>query len=730
MQNPHLCVRNPLIVLLRKHFLASLFAKLGLLLLALFIEVTLAQEYVGSATCATCHEAEWDKWQQSHHFQAMTEASAETVLADFGDQVVEFADGPSRFFKENDTFFVETLNGEGELARFPISHTLGFEPLQQYLVQMPDGRLQALSIAWDSRSAEGGGQRWFHLYPNEAISPDDPLHWTGSFQNANSRCIACHTTGYDKGYEQESNTYQSRWEEGMVGCEACHGPGSDHLAWTEIQQDLAGAGFSRELGNLWQAQVGERPFTAEAALGISEQIQVCAACHSRRNELQTHDPAAGFHDNYQLSPLREGLYHADGQILDEVYVAGSFLQSRMFQAHVSCGNCHDAHSMGLLVEGNGLCLQCHEAGVFQSKDHLLHAADSLGGQCVSCHMPETTYMGVDPRRDHSLRIPDPLANLETGTPDVCSGCHTEEDAQWAVAILAERSGGTAPHYAHTLPIAAARQGNSAAAPELIALATDASQPGMIRSIALIESAGFPSQQHMRAVLQARSSPDPIVRASAAEALGFLDVVGRLSYLAPLLAESAKAVRMTVARQLNAMPVAQLSAADRDHFVALMAEYEQSLLYNADMPEAMSELGLHYAARGDLQAAATVLSKARDLSPGYLPALLNLADVYRALGRDGDAEPLLEDAIQRYPESADAQHALGLLYVRSGRTEQSLPLFREAAQLNPDNPRFALVHGLALSETGQPGDAVQVLEAARQRFPDHVGVRNALQSLLP
>ena len=710
--------------------LVSLFAKVSLLLLALFSELTLAQAYVGSATCATCHQTEWDKWQQSHHFHAMAAASAETILADFDDQVVEFTDGPSRFFKDNDIFFVETLNGEGELARFPIAYTLGFEPLQQYLIQMPDGRLQALSIAWDSRSAEKGGQRWFHLYPDEAISPDDPLHWTGSFQNANSRCIACHTTGYDKAYDPISDTYQSRWEEGMVGCEACHGPGSDHLAWTETQEDLAGVGFARQLANHWQAQLGERPFPEDVDLGMSEQIQVCVACHSRRNELQTQDPAASFHDNYQLSPLREGLYHADGQILDEVYVAGSFLQSRMFQSHVSCGNCHDAHSMDLLVEGNGLCLQCHEAGLFQSTDHLLHAADSLGGQCVSCHMPATTYMGVDPRRDHSLRIPDPLASLETGSPDVCSGCHIEEDAQWAAVILTERNGQTTPQYAHTLPIAAARQGDRAAAPELLALATDASQPGMIRSIALIESANFPSQQHMRAVLQARSSSDPIVRASAAAALGFLDAVARFSYLAPLLTDPAKAVRMTVARQVNAMPLAQLSAADRDHFVALMAEYEQSLLYNADMPEAMSELGLHYAARGDLQAAATALGKARELSPGYLPALLNLADIYRALGRDNDAEPLLEDAIQRYPESADAQHALGLLYVRSGRTDQSLPHFRTAVELNPDNPRFALVHGLALSETDLPGEAIQVLTAARQRFPEHVGIRNALRSLLP
>jgi cytochrome c553 len=80
----------------------------------------------------------------------------------------------------------------------------GVYPLQQYLLPLDDGRLQALSIAWDSRPAEEGGQRWYHLYPDEAIAHDDPLHWTGPYQNWNTRCAECHSTDLHKNYTRRA----------------------------------------------------------------------------------------------------------------------------------------------------------------------------------------------------------------------------------------------------------------------------------------------------------------------------------------------------------------------------------------------------------------------------------------------------------------------------------------------------------------------------------------------
>lgn len=160
-----------------------------------------APTLVGSAACASCHQAASALWQQSHHRHAMDVADRQSVRGDFNNATFEYFGARSRFFTQQGRYFVETDNARGELQVFPIAYTFGIDPLQQYLVQFPDGRLQALGIAWDTRPAEQGGQRWFHLYPDRRVAHDDALHWTGAFQNANSRCAACHTTGYEKGYQ-------------------------------------------------------------------------------------------------------------------------------------------------------------------------------------------------------------------------------------------------------------------------------------------------------------------------------------------------------------------------------------------------------------------------------------------------------------------------------------------------------------------------------------------------
>jgi predicted CXXCH cytochrome family protein len=398
-----------------------------------------ALAFVGTKACASCHTEAFENWQQSHHFHAMEEPDADSVLGDFNDASFEHFGTTSRFFTRDGQYFVETDNASGELQTFPVAYTFGWYPLQQYLIGFPDGRLQALSISWDSRPAAQGGQRWYHLYPDEEISHQDPLHWTGSFQNWNSRCAACHSTELVKGYSQQDDRYQTRWKELNVGCEACHGPGSRHLAWANGQRSLDNSGLATRVGALWQPVVGARPAAAQAAqtrTTLSGQLNACGGCHSRRGELGQPDITADFFDNFTLSPLVEGLYFADGQMHEEVYEVGSFLQSRMHQNHVSCTNCHEPHSSRLRVTGNGLCLQCHEAPKFQSRDHFFHTPDSAGAQCVNCHMPERTYMGVDSRRDHSFRIPDPIASLRFGVPNACTQCHTDRDDAWAAVHTA------------------------------------------------------------------------------------------------------------------------------------------------------------------------------------------------------------------------------------------------------------------------------------------------------
>ncbi len=172
----------------------------------------------------------------SQHKHAMDHATEKTVLGDFSDARFEYFGVRSRFFREHGKFFVETDGPDGKLGAFEIKYTFGLDPLQQYLVEFPDGRLQALSIAWDSRPKDQGGQRWFHLYPDEQIRHDDFLHWTKLNQNWNFMCAECHSTGVRKNYDAATDRFATSWAEISVGCEACHGRGSRHVAWARDEQ--------------------------------------------------------------------------------------------------------------------------------------------------------------------------------------------------------------------------------------------------------------------------------------------------------------------------------------------------------------------------------------------------------------------------------------------------------------------------------------------------------------
>jgi len=684
-----------------------------------------AAQFVGTPACGACHETEYRNWQDSDHRHAMEVADSHAVLGNFNDAHFEHFGSESRFFTRDGKYFVETDNAKGELETFPIAYTFGHYPLQQYLIEFPDGRLQPLSISWDSRPAAEGGQRWFHLYPDEKIAHDDPLHWTGAFQNWNSRCASCHSTNLQKNYRADTDRYDTHWQEINVGCEACHGPGSQHVAWANGKRSLPNSGLTIDIGKVWEPKDGIRPIPQLADTPLSTQLQVCAGCHSRRSELQQPDVTHDYFDNYTLSPLLDERYFADGQMREEVYVSGSFLQSRMHANHVSCTNCHEPHSGKLRASGNQLCLQCHQPQTYQTEKHFFHKEDSAGARCVNCHMPQQTYMGVDVRRDHSFRVPDPVASVRYGVPNTCTQCHQGKSDQWAADFIVKRTGRKEPYYPQTAALAAAHRNDATAAPQLLAYAKDASHPAILRGTALLESGRFPSEEQLAAVSAALTSPDPLVRVGAVSALGGVDLRTRLTRLQPVLADPSKAVRMAAAQQLAQLTLADAPAALQAALGNLFDEYRKSLEYNADMPESLSNLALFQAAQGDAAGAEQTLQQARRIAPRYLPAMLNLADLYRARGRDDLGEQLLAEALAAYPDSPDARHMLGLLYVRTGRTAQAVPLFEQAARMAPDNAQYVLVYALALIETDKRTEGARVLQAAAKRFPDNAQIQRAL-----
>ncbi len=420
--------------------------------------------YVGAALCGECHPKELEAWKGSYHDLAMKEATPETVLGDFADAEVEAHGVRSRFFRRDGGFFVHTDGPEGVLRDYPIRYTFGWYPLQQYLIEFPGGRLQSLGLAWDSRPQEQGGQRWFHLYPDEPMDHRNPLHWTAADQTWNYQCADCHSTDLRKRYDPERNAYDTRYAEINVACEACHGPGVRHVEWARAYaagqaepgkgraqgsqegaaRDAASRGLLVDLkdrdGGIWQIdpQTGQPKRSVPRPLQGSAQVQTqtCAQCHSRRgriwNELTPGEP---LHQGFRLALLEPSLYFPDGQIKDEVYVFGSFIQSRMYHQGVVCGDCHDPHSLKLHAEGNAVCARCHVANRYDSTEHHRHQPGSAGATCVACHMAQRTYMVVDERADHSMRVPRPDLTLKIGTPNACNGCHQDKDAAWAAAAV-------------------------------------------------------------------------------------------------------------------------------------------------------------------------------------------------------------------------------------------------------------------------------------------------------
>ena len=403
--------------------------------------------YVGSPACGKCHTAEFEAWSGSQHAIAMQVADEKTVLGDFNDAKFRHFDQTTTFSRRDGKFIVRTDGPDGKQADFEVLHTFGVYPLQQYLIDIGGGHVQALTIAWDTRPKAGGGQRWFHLYPTERIGHDDELHWTKRQQNWNFMCSDCHSTDLQKNYDAATDTFASRWSEISVGCEACHGPGSAHVAWAEAAasggKPTGTNGLSVSFASRRHAAWKIDPATGNAARSKvrdgDTEIEVCAQCHSRRGQFSNgYRPGEKLMDHYLPALLTADLYYPDGQQRDEVYNWGSFLSSRMYSKGVTCGDCHEPHGGKLRAAGNLVCAQCHLASKYDAPSHHFHEADTPGAACASCHMATTTYMVVDPRHDHSFRIPRPDLSTTLGVPNACNKCHEDRSPAWATAEIRKR----------------------------------------------------------------------------------------------------------------------------------------------------------------------------------------------------------------------------------------------------------------------------------------------------
>ncbi|VVN90257.1 tetratricopeptide repeat protein [Pseudomonas fluorescens] len=678
---------------------------------------------VDEQQCQGCHSAQVKAWQGSHHQLAMQTANGDTVLANFNGVAFKNENESSHFFRKDDSFWVNTAGADGKNADFKVAYTFGIAPLQQYLIEVGEGRLQALGVAWDTEK-----HRWFHLYPGQGVNFKNPLHWSKPSQNANFMCVECHTTGYQRNFDAANNSFASQWNSLGVGCQACHGPASNHIKWTAKKVDLIHAGFAVDL----------------KAKDATTEIETCARCHARRAPLADgYTVGKRLMDDYLPSVLTRELYALDGKIKDEVFEHGSFAQSKMFDKGVRCSNCHNPHSTALKAPGNGVCLQCHntagktsveavdgkglQAKNYDAPEHHRHQAGQPGSQCVDCHMPGKFYMGNDFRHDHSFSIPNPERAKKLGTPDACLTCHqgkagdgiTEQFKRWASNPIAR-----APRYDESLGLI--RGGQAGAAQVLYEQLQRNNLPAIQRATLLAELPLYPSEQALKLATQDLRNVAPQVRESAVRAISaFLPPAERAPLLAPLLNDPVRAVRIAAARDLLSAASSGLGSAQTT-WDAAIAEYEAVQLSLLERAEANLNLAMLYQASGRSAKVEAQLRAALLRDPDFLPALVTLVQWLETSGRSKEAQDLLAKALGEHPDAALLQHTQGLALVRAGKTAQAMPALRYAARLEPQNAQYGYVLAVALHDSGQIDEACAQLEKILKLQPAN---RNARLSLI-
>jgi len=671
--------------------------------------------FVDETTCAPCHSAEAEKWRGSQHQLAMQPIAGAKGLGDFSGRGRVAG---ARFFRRDSLYLVETTGPDGRPASYEIKWVFGVYPLQQVLIPLAGGRLQAFNVAWDSVRG-----RWFDLFP-AAHSSRDALHWSAPQQNWNYMCAECHATGLRRGWDSTAASYRTTWHRLDVGCQACHGPGSRHVAWAKAARTDS---------------TTPRPDSAyglEVRLPASNartEIETCARCHSRRAPL-----GDGFQhrnrlmDDYLPALLDEGLYHADGQIQDEVYEYGSFQQSRMFAKGLRCSDCHDPHTQGTKAAGNAVCTSCHNATgasarpgidtrglrakVYDSVSHSFHRGAGPGTQCVDCHAPVTRYMMVDPRLDHSFRIPRPDLSVRIGVPNACTRCHAKEGPRWAAERVALWYGPERRQEEHFgVALDAGRRGAVGAAAALQSLAQDSTAPAIARATALSLLPRYPGPSRLSVFGTALSDSDPQVRRAALSGYATLAPAERVPAIGPLLTDPVRAVRMEAARMLVGAPASALGG-HAEAWQRALAEYEAVQWALTDRAEGWANLGALYAEQGRRVESERAARQAVERDSTFVPGYINLADVRRSLSGDASAEAILRAGLTRNPDAGQLYHALGLSLVRQQRRDEGLVALARAALLAPEDSRMGFVYAVALHDLGQPAKALRVLEGVLARHP--------------
>ncbi|WP_066222088.1 tetratricopeptide repeat protein [Formosa haliotis] len=621
--------------------------------------------FVGDSQCMECHKGVYDDWKGSDHDLAMEVANDSTVLGDFND-VKTVIDGVSyHFTKDNGKFNVHIKEIDGSEADYEITYTFGVTPLQQYLIDFDRGRKQVLRVTWDSDQ-----NKWYHQYAGDKLDPHDWLHWTETAQNWNTMCAECHSTNLEKDYDVETDSFNTTYSVINVSCESCHGPAERHVYWAEHVQD------SIHTENMYIIP-GNSQFS---------QMNMCAPCHSRRARLtEKMIPGTHYEDQYMLQNISSDFYHGDGQIEDEDYVYGSFLQSKMHHEGVRCTDCHDPHTLKVKFQDNRLCLQCHTSN-YNEPSHHFHEKDTDGSRCINCHMTGAVYMGNDYRRDHSFRVPRPDQSVAYGTPNACTQCHQDKSDKWAADQVVEWYGPDRPdHFSDQLLISNKSDISTQERKQLDTFINNLNYPAIARST-VIENINITTREQFEAILKSLDDPSPMVRYSALQKLRQVSPQDRVSIAAKHLNDTTRLVRIGAMQLVSGIDAQTLSAIDQTTLSKARNELETMMFTNADFSTGRLQLGDYYFQNNDIDNAIKNYEMALKKDSLLMPVYSNLATAYSLKGNTNAAFNTLNTWMKKEPKAGRPYYLRALLNFELKQNDAAVSDLIKAIQLDPTDAR--------------------------------------------
>ncbi len=670
--------------------------------------------------CVSCHQAESQGWLQSDHANAMALPSQETVKGNFKRQSVEHYGQKALFFIDNGQYKV-TVSYDERVDTYPIKYTFGHFPLQQYLVETEPGKLQVLPFAWDARNKTNGGQRWYHNYSHEEIRPKDRLHWRQPLQNWNGMCADCHSDGLVRNYDVDNDRFSSEFDNINVGCLSCHGDMSEHVQQSKIANLAKANTSSQHSTGQWLRGVGDKTAHWQGEARDNDFMDNCFACHSLRAPLTDGIKAnTAFLDQFMPNLLAAPLYHADGQIKEEDYVYGSFLQSKMFAAGVNCLDCHDQHTMKVKIEGNGLCLQCHGAEVYQVKSHHQHEESSTGAQCVNCHMPTTRYMGVDDRRDHSFKIPRPDISAKFNTPNACTSCHQDKPNTWASEQLVKWHGPPKAIPSSKQLLMALNSNQTITLDDHLSIIADHKLDVISRATALSLLAYSTRTLTGETLKPYLMHEEALIRLSAANVATLLSPADKTALVVPLLTDKYKAVRVAAARSLVD---SKISAVEQNTFIVAFNELQLTNDISSWRGEGRMNKGISALQSGDLISAEKAFKATIAIEPYFDSGYINLADLYRSLQKPAQVSSVLMKGMKNLPKSDALHYSYGLHLVRQKSLVKAVEYFSKAMLLSPENTQYAYTYVLAMDGAGQSVQALNKLKSLILTYADKSQLRD-------